>query len=51
MVQAKGIVLNEIRFQETSKILNIYTLELGKINVMAKGAYRPKSKIIAQTQP
>lgn len=51
MVQAKGIVLNEIRFQETSKILNIYTLELGKINIMAKGAYRPKSKIIAQTQP
>lgn len=51
MVQAKGIVLNEIRFQETSKILNIYTLELGKINIMAKGAYRPKSKITAQTQP
>lgn len=51
MIQTKGIVLNEMRFQDTSKILNIYTKELGKINIMAKGAYKPKSKILAQTQP
>lgn len=51
MIQTEGIVLNEIKFQDTSKILNIFTKDLGKINIMAKGAYSPKSKIIAQTQP
>lgn len=48
---SRGIVLNEIKFQETSKIVNIYTENLGKINVMAKGAFRPKSKLMSSTQP
>lgn len=51
MLRTEGIVLNEIRFKETSKILNIYTKKFGRINVMARGAYRPKSKLIAHTQP
>lgn len=51
MLRTEGIVLNEIRFRDTSKILNIYTKKFGKINVMAKGAYNPKSKLIAHTQP
>ena len=36
MLRTEGIVLNEIRFKETSKILNIYTKKFGRINVMAR---------------
>ena len=51
MKKTEGIVLSELRFRDTSKILTIYTKELGKISVMAQGAYRPKSKLLASTQP
>lgn len=51
ILRTEGIVLNEMRFKETSKILNIYTKKFGRISVMAKGAYRAKSKLIAHTQP
>lgn len=50
MIKTEGIILSEIRYKETSKILNIYTKELGKITVMAQGAFRPKSNLIASTQ-
>lgn len=51
MLKTEGIVLRESKYQETSKILSIYTKKLGKISVMAKGANRPKSTLIANTQP
>lgn len=51
MKKTEGIILSELRYRDTSKILTIYTRELGKISVMAKGAYRPKSKLLASTQP
>ncbi|WMM23493.1 DNA repair protein RecO [Tissierella sp. MB52-C2] len=50
MIRTEGIVLKEIRYKDTSKILSIYTKKYGKISVMARGAYRPKSQIIANTQ-
>lgn len=50
MLKTEGIVLNEMKFKDTSKILSIYTKELGKISVMANGAYNPRSKLIATTQ-
>lgn len=50
MIRTEGVVLSEIRFKDTSKILNIFTKKLGKISVMAKGAYKPKSQLIANTQ-
>ncbi len=49
--KTEGIVLKEFRFRETSKILTIFTRKHGKIHAMARGAYRPKSKLIANTQP
>ncbi|MCF6461069.1 DNA repair protein RecO [Clostridium sp. Cult3] len=49
--KTEGIVLKELRFKETSKILTIYTERHGKIQAMARGAYRPKSQLIANTQP
>ncbi len=48
--RTEGIVLKEMRFRETSKILTIYSRKYGKIHVMARGAYRPKSQLIANTQ-
>lgn len=51
MLKTEGVVLKELRYRDTSKILSVYTKKYGKINVMARGAYRPKSMIIANTQP
>ena len=51
MLKTEGIVLKEMRYRDTSKILNIFTRDYGKLNVMAKGAYRPRSQLIANTQP
>ncbi len=50
MIKTEGIVLSEMRFKDTSKILNVYTKDFGKISVMAKGAYKAKSKLMASTQ-
>ncbi len=51
MLKTEGIVLKEMRYKDTSKILNIYTNRYGKITVLARGAYKAKSRIIANTQP
>ncbi|HZK32927.1 MAG TPA: DNA repair protein RecO [Tissierellaceae bacterium] len=51
MIRTEGIVLKEIRYKDTSKIIKVYTKEYGRISIMARGAYRPKSKIMANTQP
>lgn len=50
MLRTEGIVLGEIRYKDTSKILSIFTKKFGKISVMAKGAYKAKSQLIANTQ-
>lgn len=51
MIRTEGIVLKEIRYRDTSKIIRVYSREYGRISVMARGAYRPKSQLIANTQP
>ena len=50
-IKTEGIVIKEFRFKETSKILTIFTKKHGKISTMARGAYKPKSQLIANTQP
>lgn len=50
MLRSEGLVLGEIRYKDTSKILNIFTRDFGKISVMAKGAYKAKSQLMANTQ-
>ena len=42
-----GIVITELPYSESSKILNIITREYGVIGVMAKGAAKLKSKLRA----
>lgn len=48
--KAKGIVIKEVNTGEADKILTIFALGKGKITGFAKGARRPKSKIIAGSQ-
>ena len=49
MEEVEGIVANEIKYSDTSKILNIITKERGLIGVMAKGCNRPKSPLKSVT--
>lgn len=49
LLKTEAIVLSEVRYKDTSKILNIYTKKYGRISVMAQGAYKPKSILIAST--
>lgn len=50
LVKSQGIVLREIKFEETSKILTVFSRKDGKINAIAKGALRPRSPLIACSQ-
>lgn len=43
MIKTKGIVIREMRYLESSKILTVLTKYYGKISVMARGVLRPKS--------
>lgn len=45
--QIEGIVISTVDYKESSKILNILSIEEGMIGVLAKGSKRLKSKISA----
>lgn len=49
-IKTKGIVLKEVNVGEADKILTIFSKSKGKISGAAKGARRPKSRLIAGTQ-
>lgn len=49
--QTEAIVLGARRFSESSKIVTLYTRNVGKMAVIAKGAMRPKNKFGASLQP
>lgn len=49
ITRVKGIVLNEMPYKESSKLLNIVTKEYGVIGVIAKGAKSLKSKLRSVT--
>lgn len=51
ITKTDAIVLRSRKYRETSKILNLYTKEFGKISVIAKGARGAKSKFGASLQP
>ena len=44
-VKVEGIVLKEINYQESSKILTVFTKEYGIISIMSKGCRNLKSKL------
>ena len=51
MVKTEGVVLGGIRFRETSKIVTLYTRDRGKLRLVAKGALRPKSRLVGHLEP
>lgn len=44
-IEVEGIITKEVMYQESSKILTIFTKEYGLVSVMAKGARSIKSKL------
>jgi DNA repair protein RecO (recombination protein O) len=48
--KVEGIVIRTTDYGEANKILTLYTRELGKIGVMARGAKRPKSRLASISQ-
>lgn len=49
--KVEGIVIRTGDYGETHKIVTLFTRELGKIAVMARGAKKPKSRMAAIAQP
>jgi len=47
---AKGIVLREVKYKDSSKILTVLTDTAGKLTVSAHGAHRKNSRLAAVTQ-
>lgn len=43
LIETEALVLRNLRFGETSRIVTLFTLELGKLGAIAKGARDPKS--------
>ncbi len=46
----KGIVLKTYDYSDSSRIVDVFTLELGRISFLARGAKRNKSKFLNLTQ-
>jgi DNA repair protein RecO (recombination protein O) len=50
LYKVEGIVIKTIPYGESNTILTLYTKELGKVGVMARGAKKPKSRFTSITQ-
>ena len=48
--KVEGIIINEVPYGETSKIINAYTKEYGIIGIIAKGSMSIKSSLRSVTQ-
>ena len=51
IISAESIVLHSRRYGDSSRIVTLYTRELGKVNVVAKGVRTTKSTIGAALEP
>ncbi|HET7034582.1 MAG TPA: DNA repair protein RecO [Thermomicrobiaceae bacterium] len=51
LYRADAVVLRRRDLGEADRILTIYTLERGKLRVVAKGARRPKSRLAGHLEP
>ena len=47
----RGIVLRAVNYRETSRILTVFSRDLGRVTVSAKGCLRPKCRERAATEP
>lgn len=48
--RSKCIVLSSRKYSESSKILNVYSKDFGKLTLIAKGAFSPKSKFLGMVE-
>ena len=51
IIRTEGVVLKRRDFGETSRVVIVYTYRKGKVQLLAKGARRPKSKFGAALEP
>ncbi len=49
-VSTKGILIREVNIGEADKIVTIFSKDYGKLQASARGARRPKSKLVAGMQ-
>lgn len=49
-IKTQGIVIKSTKFKENSKILTVFTRELGEISIMAQGAMKPNSKALVYSE-
>lgn len=49
-INTLGIVLSYSKYKESSKIVKVFTEKLGKISILARGAYNVKSNLLSVTQ-
>ena len=49
-IKTQGIVIKSSKFKENSKILTVFTQELGKVSIMAQGAMKPNSKALVYSE-
>ncbi|MEO9176891.1 MAG: DNA repair protein RecO [Gaiellales bacterium] len=50
-IQAEGVILRSIRFGEADRVLHVYTLERGRVGLVAKGVRRTRSRFGARLEP
>ena len=49
--KTEAIVLRSIRFGEADRILHLYTADRGRVNAIAKGSRRPRSRFGGRLEP
>ncbi len=50
LIKTKGFVLSEVRYRESSKIIDLFTKNRGRINVFVYGALRPNNNLMLVTE-
>ncbi len=49
--KTEAIVLRSIRYAEADRVLHLYSRDLGRLNAIAKGARRPRSRFGGRLEP
>ena len=49
--KTEGVVLRSIRYGEADRILHLYTIDRGRVNAIAKGSRRPRSRFGGRLEP
>jgi DNA repair protein RecO (recombination protein O) len=50
-IEAEGVILRSLRLGEADRVLHVYTRELGRVGLVAKGVRRTRSRFGARLEP